>query len=62
MNRLLAVVAVIALCVVGLGFYLGWFQIRTTSSDGTTQFNLTVDQKKIQESENEAKERLRGKK
>ena len=43
MNRLLIVLVLLAACVAGLGFYQGWFR---------------VDQDKIQQDEEKAKEKL----
>ncbi len=60
MNRLLFVLVLIVAAVVGLGFYRNWFQIGTDSADGKAHINLTVDQKKIQEDEKKAEDRVRG--
>ena len=43
MNRLLIVLVLLAVCVAGLGFYQGWFR---------------VDQDKIQQDEDKAKEKV----
>jgi hypothetical protein len=61
MNRLLTVLVLLVACVVGLGYYLGWFRFESESSDGTTHITLTVEQKKIQEDEKKAVERVQGK-
>jgi hypothetical protein len=58
MNRLLVVVGLIVLCVVGAGFYFGYFRIGSDSADGTTHITLTVEQKKIQEDEKKAVEKV----
>jgi len=60
MNRLLIVVGLIVVCVVGLGFYFGYFRIDSDSTDGTTHIVLTVEQKKIQEAERKAREKVQG--
>jgi Tfp pilus assembly protein PilO len=45
MARLLLVLVLVAACVIGLGFYLGWFTV-------------TVDQLKMQEDKNKVQEKL----
>ena len=52
MKRLLAVVVVLALLVIGLGFYRGWFALSSSDPDNGSNkvnVNLTVDQDKMQE-------------
>ncbi len=49
-RTLITVLAVIALCVVGFGFYRGWFALSSPSSGtGSNQVNvnLTVDPDKV---------------
>jgi len=60
MNRLLVFVGLIVVCVIGLGFYFGYFRIGSDSTDGATHITLTVDQKKIQEDEKKAVEKVQG--
>ena len=47
MRRLLAVVLVLALVFVGVGFYRGWFQVQTDRGEGTYQVDLTIDETKM---------------
>ena len=48
MGKLLLVLVLVAACVIGLGFYLGWFGISTsTDTPGKTGVNVTIDQDKI---------------
>ena len=61
MNRLLIVVGLVVVCVIGAGFYFGYFRIDSDSTDGASHFTLTVEQKKIQEAEKNALERVHGK-
>jgi hypothetical protein len=61
MNRLLIVVCLVVVVVIGLGFYFGYLRLSSDSSDGATHFTLTVDQRKIQEDEKKAVERVQGK-
>lgn len=61
MNRFLIVIGLIVVCVIGAGFYFGYFRIDSDSVDGTSHITLTVEQKKIQEAEKKAVERVQGK-
>lgn len=51
MNRTFTkVLVVLVLCVVGLGFYRGWFVLSTTgrdTEDNKVNVNLTVDPDKV---------------
>lgn len=58
MNRVLIVVGLVVVCVVGLGFYLGYFRVGSDSADGTTHITLTVDQKKIHDDEANAAKKV----
>jgi cell division protein FtsX len=52
MKRLLAVVVVLALLVIGVGFYRGWFAVSQTDPEtggNKVNVNLTVDKDKMQE-------------
>jgi len=52
MKRLFAVVIVLALIVVGVGFYRGWFALSSSSADqgsNKVNVNLTVDPDKMKE-------------
>jgi hypothetical protein len=52
MNRLLAVLIVLALLGVGFGFYRGWFALSSRSPDAGSNkvnINLTVDRDKMHE-------------
>ena len=52
MKRLFAVVIVLALLVVGLGFYRGWFALSSsggTAESNKTNVNLSVDSGKMKE-------------
>ena len=60
MNRLLVVLGLIVVCVIAAGFYFGYFQVGSDSTDGKTHITLTVDQKKIQEDEKKALEKVHG--
>ena len=60
MNRLLIVVGLIVVVVIGLGFYYGYFRVGVDNSDGASHITFTVDQKRIQEDEKKALEKVQG--
>jgi hypothetical protein len=49
MNRILLVLFLVVLCVVGVGFYRGWFATETDSSGGKSNINFSVDREKIKD-------------
>ncbi len=61
MARLFFAICLIAICVIGLAFYFGYFHLGSESVDGTTHVTLTVEQKKLQEDEKKVLERVEGK-
>jgi hypothetical protein len=59
MRNMLAFFAAVVLTVAGVGFYLDWFNIRSTPSpDGHRSITLDVDTEKISEDFHKAEERL----
>jgi hypothetical protein len=51
-NKLLLVVLVLVICVVGFGFYRGWFALSSSNVDkgsNKVNVNLTMDGNKMQE-------------
>jgi hypothetical protein len=62
MNRLLILVLLVIVCAVGSGFYFGYLKLASDNTDGTSHITLTVEQKKMQEDEQNAVERVQGKK
>jgi len=58
MNRLFAVLLLLVVAVVGLGFYLGWFRVSTDSEGQKTNIKITVDKDKIRKDEEKAKEKV----
>jgi hypothetical protein len=62
MKGLLIIVGLIVVCVVGAGFYFGYLALTSDNTDGTSHITLTVEQKKMQEDEHKAVERVEGKK
>ena len=59
MKRLFAVLIVLALVVVGWGFYRGWFALSSSEADqgNKVNVNLTVDGDKVQEDVEAVKEK-----
>ncbi len=51
MNRLFKILIVIAIIVIGAGFYRGWLALTSTGGDESQKvnINLTVDGEKVQE-------------
>jgi uncharacterized protein HemX len=58
MKRLLSVLVLVVAGVVGLGFYLGWFQVASDSADHKIHITATVDKDKFQEDEKKALEKV----
>ena len=59
-NRLLLVLLVLVLCVVGFGFYRGWFAFSSTRPDAGSDkvnINLTVDPDKMKADTETVKEK-----
>jgi predicted negative regulator of RcsB-dependent stress response len=44
--------------IVGVGFYQGWFNFSTNSTDQGSSATITVDQNKIRADEGKAKEKV----
>jgi hypothetical protein len=55
MKGFLVVLVLLVACVVGLGFYLGWFRLSGDREGQKTNVTITVDQEKIREAEEKAK-------
>jgi hypothetical protein len=60
MRRLLVVLALFVAGIAGLGFYRGWFQLSTNSTDQKPSATITVDKDKIHADEEMAKEKVQG--
>ena len=59
MGRLLVALLVIAVAVGGLGYYLGWFEFSKAGDDHKTNITIGVDQDKIKEDAEKAKEKVK---
>jgi hypothetical protein len=54
------VLVLLAVCVIGLGFYLGWFGISTAKeTTGKTGVNVTIDQDKIKADAEKARQKAK---
>jgi hypothetical protein len=54
------VLVLLAVCVIGLGFYLGWFGISTAKeTPGKTGVNLTINQDKIKSDTERARQKAK---
>lgn len=58
MNRFLLVLIVVVAILIGLGFYLKWFEVGTESSGGKDSMTLTVDENKIKGDTKKARENV----
>jgi hypothetical protein len=58
MSRIFLALVLLVACVVGLGFYLGWFEVASDGTDGKTHIKLTVDKEKIKEDEQKVLEKV----
>lgn len=58
MKTVLAVVVLLVVFIGILGFYRGWFGVSTDNSDQKPSATITVDQNKIQEDEDKAKDKV----
>lgn len=58
MARLIIALLLVAACVVGLGFYLGWFHFTSDRGDDKDHATVTVDEEKIREDKKKAEEKL----
>ena len=61
MRTLFIMVGLIVVGVVGAGFYFGYLAIGSDNTDGTRHITLTVEQKKMQDDEHKALEKIEGK-
>ena len=50
--RFLSMLVLIAVCVLAVGFYRGWFHFASNTAAGTSNVTLTVDNNKVQEDKN----------
>ena len=58
MKGLLTLLVLVAICIVGVGLYRGWFSVSTEKKDEKPTVSFSVDQQKIKEDEEKVKEKL----
>jgi hypothetical protein len=57
-NALILIALIVVLCV-GLGFYLGWFNLSSRNDEGKSDFTLSVDSAKIEADKDKALGKLK---
>jgi predicted negative regulator of RcsB-dependent stress response len=60
MMKFLGVLVVLAVIVLGVGYYLNWFQFSTASQGDKGSLTLEVDKQKIEADKQKAQEKLKG--
>jgi predicted negative regulator of RcsB-dependent stress response len=58
MKGFLTLLVLVALCLLGVGLYRGWFSVSTEKKDEKPTVSFSVDQEKIKEDEEKAKKKL----
>ena len=58
MKRLCSLLVVVGACIVGLGFYQGWFHVGSNKADGKSNVTLSMDTDKFQEDKQTAEEKV----
>lgn len=58
MFRFLFTLVVLATLLVGIGFYRGWFHLKTDRAADTSSVTVTMDKDKIQEDKNKTREKV----
>jgi hypothetical protein len=58
MRGFLIVLVLLVVGIAGLGYYRGWFQVSTGSTDGKSNATITVDRDKIQADEEKLKKQV----
>ena len=59
MKGLVAVLLVIVVGIAGVGFYQGWFQLSSHSTENKSHVTFSVDQQKIRADEEKVKDKVR---
>ena len=58
MRGLLFVLVLLAVAIVGVGLYRGWFEFSTQKSEDKSSVSITMDKNKIKEDEEKVKEKV----
>jgi len=59
MKRFLIVLVVVVVCVAGLGFYRGWFQVTSDAADDQRNVTFTADSTKIKDDEKKVVQKVK---
>jgi hypothetical protein len=59
MKGFLVVLVLLIGGIIGLGFYMDWFQFSRTGEGQKTNYTISVDRERIREDADKAKERVR---
>ena len=59
MRKFLGRLVILALIVVGVGFYRGWFDVSVNDQPDQTNVELTIDKKRIKQDAEAASEKAR---
>jgi len=58
MARILFTLVLIVAVVAGLGFYMGWFHVSSSSDGGSAQITVSMDKDQIQEDKDKAVDKV----
>jgi hypothetical protein len=58
MRGFLFLLVLLAVGIVGVGLYRGWFQVSTNKADDKSTVSVTMDKTKIKEDEEKVKEKV----
>jgi hypothetical protein len=58
MRGFLFVLVLLAVAIVGVGLYRGWFQVSTQKGEDKSTVSITMDKNKIKEDEEKVKEKV----
>jgi hypothetical protein len=61
MKAFVAVIVVLAVAVVGVGFWQGWFSFKTTTDSGKSHIDLTVNKDKFKQDKEKLKTEISAK-
>jgi predicted negative regulator of RcsB-dependent stress response len=58
MKGFLGLLLLLAVVIVGVGLYRGWFEVSTQKTEDKSSVSITMDKNKIQEDEEKVKEKV----
>lgn len=59
MRKLIGTLTILAVIIVGVGFYRGWFGVAADDQGGKTNVEISVDKQKIKDDAKAAKEKAK---